>query len=181
MLRLATVLLVAFVLATAPAAAGGGAAPPAQAGKAEKAKPRKAKKVWTNDDLDRLRNTVPVSTLGASPARAQAAGEAAAGGPEKAGAPEALPKEKDPEWYRQQMGSLRAELERTEKEISRLRSFLANPSTGQAGLALNKENDSLSPANQIELLQRRRDEVKHQMDDLEDQARRNGISPGALR
>jgi hypothetical protein len=180
MVRVVLALVLAVLVAPGPAGVRGGVALGAQAGSGEKAKSKKAKKVWTNEDLERLREGSPISVMGG--AAAKGAGAEAAGGGEKAeagGAP--YIKAKDPQWYRQRMGSLRAELEKIESEISHLRKFVENPYTGQAGLSVNQENGRLSPANQIELLERRRNEVRRQMDDLEDEARRNGIPSGVLR
>jgi len=186
MVRVLPALFLAVVVAAGPAGARGAVGLGAQAGSGEKAKPKKAKKVWTNEDLERLRESSSISVLGgpAAPAGAPSKGaaEEAGGGGEKAGAGgAAYVKAKDPQWYQQRMASLRAELERTEKEISRLQNFLQNPSTGQAGLTLGQYNARLSPGNQIEQLERRREEVRRQIDDLEAEARRNGIPPGVLR
>jgi len=180
MARFLSALLLAALLAAGSPEARAGASFGAQAASGEN-KPKKAKKVWTNDDLEQLRGTAPVTVAGApatpSGAAAKGAGEEAAGGEEKG----PYVKEKDPKWYGQRMASLREELDKTEKEISRLRNFLRNPSSGQAGLALGQENARLSPANQIDQLERQREKIRRQMDDLEAEARRNGISPGALR
>ena len=85
------------------------------------------------------------------------------------------------QWYRQRASSLRAELDRIDGEIRRLRSFKSNPSGGSAGLALGKDNLSLTPENQIEQLESRRRQVQQELDDLEAEARRKGWSPGTLR
>lgn len=146
--------------------------------------PRKEKKVWTNEDLEALRATVPLSELGpgagtpapAAPAEETPVGEAAAA--EKG---QAYSRENDPEWYQKRAASLRAELDRIDSEIRRLQNFKSNPSSGSAGLALGKNNLSLTPENQIEQLQARRRQVQQQLDDLEAEARRKGWAPGLTR
>lgn len=179
MARFLSAFFLAVLVAAGPAEARAGAGFGAQTATGQK--PKKAKKVWTNDDLEQLRGTAPVSVPGGAGTpegtAAKGAGEEAAGGEEKG----PYVKEKDPKWYAQRMASLRDELDRTDKEISRLRNFLQNPSSGQAGMALGQENARLSPANQIDQLQRQREKISRQMSDLETEARRNGISPGALR
>lgn len=130
---------------------------------------------------------MPISDLGSGGAAAQTPaptgeGASSAEGTAKPGAPaEAYSKDKDPKWYRERAASLRAELDRIDGEIRRLRDFKSNPYSGQGGLTLGKENLSLTPENEIEQLQRRRRQVQQELDDLEAQARRNGFSPGTTR
>jgi hypothetical protein len=145
-------------------------------------KPQKEKKVWTNDDLEALRATVPLSAPGpGTAASAPTAEEAPEGGAAAAGEGEAYSRQNDPAWYRQRASSLRAELDRLDNEIRRLQNFKSNPSSGSAGLALGKDNLSLTPENQIEQLQARRRQVQQELDDLETEARRKGWAPGTIR
>ena len=127
MVALAMVLASALVYAAAPQAA-------------EKPAKPKAKKVWTNDDLDRLPRW-RISTASSEPAPAKAAkaeGEEAES-PEAAGeettaekaagekpAPKP-PKEQDAEYWRRQLAPLRQQLQDVEAQMARIRS-----SSGQA-------------------------------------------------
>ena len=141
--------------------------------------PKKEKKVWTNEDLEALRARVPLSEPGAG-AGAPAATAPAEGGPAAAAAPagagEAYSRQNDPAWFRQRAASLRSELDRIDGEIRRLQNFKSNPSSGGGGLALGRDNLSLTPENQIEQLQLRRRQVQQELDDLEAEARRKGFS-----
>ena len=144
--------------------------------------PKKEKKVWTNEDLEALRARVPLSEPGPGAAAPVAAAEgASAGEAPAAGTGEAYSRQNDPAWYRQRAASLRAELERIDSEIRRLRDFKSNPSSGSAGLALGKDNLSLTPENQITQLEARRRQVQQELDDLEAEARRKGYSPSLVR
>ena len=169
LLGLAVMLGPAWVLAQEP--------PPKQP-------PKKEKKVWTNDDLEALRNSVHLSELGsgAVPATSTAAeGTSAEGGAKPAAAGEAYSRENDPAWYQKQAATLRAELDRIDGEIRRLQDFKNNPSSGSAGMALDKDNLSLTPENQLAQLQARRRQVQQELDDLEATARRKGFPAGLVR
>ena len=175
--RAALGILLSFGLALFGAAtAAAQAQPPA------KRPPQKAKKVWTNDDLEELSARVPRSEFGAAagPGSAAAA-ETKAGGEAKPGETQAYAKDKDPAYYKQRAAALRAELDRIDSEIRRLRSFKSNPSSGTGGLALGQDNLSLTPENQIRQLEVRRSQVEKELDDLEAEARRNGFPPGTVR
>jgi len=164
-----------IALAGGPSAALAQQKPPAKP-------PAKEKKVWTNEDLEALRARVPLSEPGPGAAAAAPAAEgasAAASAPAAAG--EDYSRQNDPAWYRQRASSLRAELDRIDSEIRRLQNFKSNPASGSAGLALGKDNLSLTPENQIEQLQARRRQVQQELDDLEAEARRKGWAPGAVR
>ncbi len=176
-------LLLAASLALAPILSGQGAAP-GQAQPAPKPATRKEKKVWTNEDLEELRGKAHVSVVGqasASPAGEEA--KPAASGSEMAGtAGEPYLREKDAQPYRERLAPLRAELERIDSQIRQIRDFLSNPrSEAQAGIVLGQGSMQLTPQNQLEQLERRRRDVQQKIDEIEDQARQNGIPPGSLR
>jgi len=146
--------------------------------------PKKEKKIWTNEDLEALRATVPLSEAGpgaATSVTAAPAEGAPAAAATPAGTGEAYSRQNDPAWYRQRATSLRAELDRIDSEIRRLQNFKSNPSSGSTGLALGKDNLSLTPENQIAQLEARRRQVQQELDDLEAEARRKGWSPGTIR
>ena len=149
--------------------------------KQQPAKARAPKKVWTNEDLEALRSRVAISTVGeAAPPVEEKTEEAAAaeGAARPAGAP--YSRAQDPEWYRQRLSGLRAELDRVEEQIRRLRDQGRNPTQATNAVALGASG-GLSPEDQIATLERRRSQVQQQIDELEDQARRNGIEPSRLR
>ncbi len=174
-------LCVSLVLSLALAAAG---APALRAQQSQATKAKKEKKIWTNDDLDQLQDKGRVSVLGETPAEAPAAagGQPAAIPADKsAEKTEPYMKEKDAKWYADQIGKLRTELERLDAETRRLRDFRSSAKGAMSGLVLGQPNASLTPENQIEQLEARRREVRRQIDDLEDQARRSDIAPGAVR
>lgn len=167
----ALILLLALAL-VAPRPAGAAA---------QKQPPKKAKKVWSNEDLEALREKGRVSVTGAVAPASEGEQPGATEG-EKAGAkPAQYVKEKDPKWYGGQLAPLRAELTSIDEEIRKLREFRSAAKYATGGIVLGQANIPLNPENQIELLEKRKREVQAKIDELEEQARRNDIPPGAIR
>lgn len=168
-------------------------APPAQELRVQvpAKKVQKQKRVWTNEDLEALREgkRAPVTEMSAEAPKEAAAEGAAAQPAAEGGAREGASgaptgpyvKEQDPKWYREQIAPLRGELDRIDSEIRRIRDFKVNPSSGGNAMGLGQSNMSLTPENEILQLEKKRGEVLAKIDDLESQARRNGIDPGVLR
>jgi len=180
------------------------APPPSQTPEkpAQKA-PEKPKKVWTNDDLTELRSSVQITTAAAtSPAEGPAVGEAtpaaAAPGKEKA-----LPQEKDPKYYQSKLAPLRQQRDALDAKIKGIQDALDNPVEGTNKINVTQQAPKMPPGteqggppradnsiygdqvvrpkDQLEVLQKQRDAVQQQIDDLETEARRNGIDPGDIR
>lgn len=185
MRRSAWMFALAMVLASALACAAGPQA-------AEKPAKPKEKKVWTNDDLERLpRWTISTASSEPAPPRparaeveeaetAEATAEAAsAKKPAEEKPASKPPKEQDPEYWRRQLAPLRQQLQDVESQISRIRSSSGQAETG--GLNVARPGGPLGPENTIEQLERRRASLQQQIDSIEDQARRYGIYPGVLR
>jgi uncharacterized small protein (DUF1192 family) len=146
----------------------------------------KERKVWTNDEIELLAKRVPLSDLGPGIALTSEAPAASGQAPPAgtAGATGDAPsysRENDPEVYRQRAARLRAEIERIDGELRRLREFRDNPNLGQAGIMLGAGNISQTPENQIQQLEQRRARAQQELDDLEADARRKGWPPGATR
>jgi len=149
---------------------------------AGKAAPRKApqanptEKVWTNADLDALRDQDLISLVGPYPEEAALAPEATS---------EAAPYERtqDPLWYAGQAAQLRTEIELTEAGLRTSQERLAEAQNRdtQPGVNLVRGNVGVTPQEGIALLEERARAVQAQLDDLADLARRNDIPPGALR
>lgn len=145
-------------------------------------------KVWTNDDLELLREKAPVSVMGTARAAAPAAAEAeaqteaAAEGEAEAAGAEAVPgppKEQTREYWQERLQPLRDELNRLEQQIQQLR-------RGQGQAASNAINVTASnPGVQVEdtirQLERRRTQVQQQIADIQAEARRAGVPPGYTR
>ena len=96
-------------------------------------------------------------------------------------AQEPRPKEQDPRWYAQQELPLALSLVDIE---SQLRSVRESRKTGKGtggGVALEAENVGITPEATIEILEARRVKTQRQIDALEEEARRHGVSSGEIR
>lgn len=159
-------LLASLVLALSLAAA------PAQAPPAQKPPEKKAKKVWTNDDLDRLRGA---AVSGTSPAVETPTEEKSA---EKE---KPLAEEKDPKTYRKKLVPLRAQLEQLDAQVKQMRDQLTNPTQASNAVDLRHTSATMRPEVALNELEQKRQQLQQKISDLEDEALRNGIAPGDIR
>jgi hypothetical protein len=147
-----------------------------------KAKP----KVWTNDDIEALKGGVAVVGSASAPAAAEAPAEGtapAAGEAEAKAAEEKReplpPKEQTQEYWQGRLQPLRDQLQQIDQQISDLR----RGETQAASNAINMAggNPGVQVQDTIDRLERRRREIQQQISDIQDEARRLGISPSWVR
>jgi hypothetical protein len=161
--------------------AGNGPAKPAAS-----PRPDEQKKVWTNDDVQRLNpdfaeasgkrnivestgsSTVVVTPTGVRPAPLVVA--------------IAVPRaeQQDPAWYGQQVTELQAELAAVESHEEQLRTFRNTASGLPTGLMLDAPTGGITTDNLIANLDAQRQIILAQLDALGDLARSNGLPPGVL-
>jgi hypothetical protein len=142
-------------------------------------KPDREKKVYTNDDIDRLTgkqeglllvsSSSPTPNTPAPPVSAVD-----------------LPPEKDPLWYAEQVATLEAELGQIATRKERLREFRTSGSTGSlpgvhVGLRLNAPCEGITTDNEIQQLALQRQEIEQQIAALEDTAHENDMPPAIIR
>ena len=178
------------------------APPPQTTEKPRQKVAEKPKKVWTNDDLEDLRSTVTITTASATPS-AEGAAPAEAPAPGAApGAQPQLPQEKDPKYYKAKLDPLRKQLADLDAKIKETQGAIDNPYQGTNKISLNQQapsmpsqgpeppnrpddtlygNQIVRPKDQLAVYQKQRDDIQRQIDDLEAQARNNGIYPGDIR
>jgi hypothetical protein len=159
--------------------AGGGPARPAAS-----PKPDSQKKIWTNDDVERLN-----PAFVASDARTTTASVASlpivvvqplASAPHRLAARAPLAPEQDPRWYAQQLTALETELAVISSREDELRQFRATSAGLPTGLMLNAPVEGITTDNLIAQLEARRQEIAQQIDALGDVAHQNGLPPGVL-
>jgi hypothetical protein len=132
--------------------------------------------VWTNEDVERLKDRDLISVVG------QVQEEPAA----DVLPPETAPYDsaQDPAWYAEQAAKLRDELERRQAHLGDYRQAIEDAQSLRnttSGVNLTEEDTAITLEDGIEVLQERVNETQSELDDLEDLARRNDIEPGALR
>jgi hypothetical protein len=144
--------------------------------------PDREKKVYTNDDIDRMFPKPKLSVVSTSRVPIQVAATSRA----NSVANQPLAPEKDPLWYAQQVAALEAGLGQIATREESLREFRARRSTDalpgmRVGLQLNAPCDGITTDNEISNLGQRRAEIEQQMAALEDTAQRNDMSPAIIR
>ena len=163
-------------------ASGGDKSPaPVSAPKNAAPAPDREKKVYTNDDIDRMwpkGSFAVVSASGVQPGGTAPDGTTLTIQP--------VSPEKDPLWYAKQVVILDAELDRIANKEERSLEFRNSGSTGtlpgvHIGLRLNAPCEGITTDNEIGQLDLRRQEIEEQLAGLEDTAQENDLPPGILR
>jgi hypothetical protein len=88
---------------------------------------------------------------------------------------------KDPKWYAKQLAPLRQELVDIDQQIRVMRQARKDGQGTTGAVALDKAPEGVSADAELLLLQQRRTQVLQRIDEIEDEARRNGIVPGTIR
>jgi hypothetical protein len=152
---------------TAPPNPSGQTATPSQQAPPPASAPSAAKKVWTNDDMHELREDSIISTF--TPPNAK---------PAKNGAKLANSKGKNAQWYQGRITGLEAQLPPIDDQIGQLQAALS----GQTVNSVRQWGGVRPDDWRVELagLQKKRDGIQAQIQNLRDQARRDGVPPNAL-
>jgi len=145
--------------------------------------PDREKKVYTNDDIDRMWPKDDFAVVSASQAQVQPDGSALDG---TTVAIQPVSPEKDPLWYAKQVVVLEAELDRIANKEERALEFRASGSTSvlpgvHIGLRLNAPCEGITTDNEIAQLDLRRQEIEEQLAAIADTARENDFPPGIIR
>lgn len=174
---LAVFVAALFALACSAPAIASQAAPPQKQPPA-----KKAKKVWTNEDLEALRPSGVASS--ATPSTVPSAAAEAPTGAEIAAksAAEKKDKEEDPvEKLRKRLTPLREEIDSIDTQLRSLRQGRVSGRTTGGGMDVSKTSGGMNTDDQIAQLERRRGDLLRQIAAIEDEARRASIAPGAIR
>ena len=130
--------------------------------------------VWTNDDLEKLRGLGLISIVG------QVEEEETTEPP----VPESYVNTQDPEWYAEQAANLRDDLENSQAQLREFRKAIEDvrslrQTTG--GISFDYGDVGITPEDAIQNLQQHVNDLRADLDTLEDLARHNRIPPGVLR
>jgi hypothetical protein len=129
---------------------------------------KKAKKVWTNDNLTEVSGS-PISQIGAE--------KNLSGGKSSA----AKPANSQVAAFRKQLATLQAQMVNLDKQIADLRSFSKGEAPGANGLQLHKRYTTEPVEDQVRKLEEKKKLLADQIDTVFDAARKLGIEPGQLR
>jgi hypothetical protein len=133
------------------------------------AEPKKAKRVWTNENLTEVSGTA-ISQIGDAKNGASRKGTAA-----KPASSQVVAR------FRKQLAAFQAQLAVIDKQIADLKSFSKGESSGANGLQMHKSYTMEPVQDQVLKLEEKRKIVAAQMDSVFDAARKRGIEPGQLR
>ena len=155
---------------------------PAPAEKTPAATPRnkkldatqKPKKVWTNDDVGSLKSSVSVVGGKNQP---QSQSESADDANEEGSDLHA----RKVRQYRDAIEQLRLQIGQADARIAQLKNFKADNGSPSGGINPNHEYSMVPPEEQVKQLEARKKELEAKIEDLENQARKEGIDPGDLR
>jgi chromosome segregation ATPase len=153
--------------------APGAAQAPAKAQAEDKKKP---KKVWTNDEIKSVKNGVSV-----------------VGDTNKNSSRHSYVREDDREnenqdLHKQQVGQcrnqireLRDRIDAVDKRLAQLRDFKADNTSASGGINMHQGYNMVPLADQVKQLEDAKKQLQAQIQDIEYEARKNGIEPGELR
>jgi hypothetical protein len=131
-------------------------------------------KVWTNDDLEKIRSLGQLSVVGPFDNE----------GSTQVLLHRASTNIRDPEWYSAQAARLQDELDQQRAELQSYEQTLEDARSLRemtGGINLEEGHIGLTPESAMQMLRERVNHTQTQLDALQDMARRNGIAPGALR
>jgi hypothetical protein len=168
-----------FALACSAPAWASQAAPPQKQSPA-----KKAKKVWTNEDLEALRPSGVASSAApsASPSAAAEAPTGAEIAAKAAAEKKDNVKEEDPvEKLRKRLTPLREEVDSIDTQLRSLRQNRSSGRTSGGGMDVSKTSGGMNTEDQIAQLEKRRADLLRQIAAIEDEARRAGMAPGVIR
>ena len=135
---------------------------------------RKTKKVWTNDDMGK--SVGGVSVVGDTNAPATDANK-------KAASPNANDevRQQQIDECRKQLNAIRAQIDAIDKRIRQLKNFNGDNTSPSGGINMHQGYDMVPIEDQVKQLQGKKKQLQAKMDDLEADARKNGITSDDLR
>ena len=155
--------------ATAPTTQSKPAQPPATTDK------KKPKKVWTNEDLGSIKGKVSV------------VGEQNDSDDEQDGVKSYRAQQKEDvrqqqiSTYRDQIQQLQGQIEATDQRINQLKNFKGENTAPSGGINPTHGYNMVPLADQVKQLEDRKKQLQAKIQDIETDAKKNGIEPGDLR
>jgi hypothetical protein len=153
------------------------------------ARPDREKRVYTNDDIDRMwpKEQAAANDAQTAPARATAPEQAprpVAGSQTTRATSVPAIAEQNPGWYAAQVEALYTELDSISSREASLRDFRAAGTTTDPGVTIGLQFgapcEGITTDNAIQQLAIRRQEIAQQIDQLQDTAQQNGVSPAVF-
>jgi len=138
---------------------------------------KKAKKVWTNDDVSSIPGSVSVvgeASKGDSSGSQQKDSAAAKSGTEDV-------RQKQIDSYKDQIRQLQAQIGEVDKTIAQLKGFKGENNSPSGGINMNQGYNMVPVEDQVKQLEDKKKQTQAKIEDVENEARKNGIDSGDLR
>jgi hypothetical protein len=136
---------------------------------------KKTKKVWTNEDLGSVKGGV--SVVGEQ--NVAAGSSNAKKSPPASGRKDLRQQQIDS--YRRQIQELQGQIDAADKRISQLKNFKGENSTPSGGINPSQGYNMVPLEDQVKQLEERKKQCQAKIEDVENEARKNGFEPGDLR
>ncbi len=137
-------------------------------------KTEKTKKVWTNDEVGTLQGTVSVvGTNGPGERQRQST--------QRGGSASADARRGKVQRYRAAVAELRKKIDAADQKISQLKNFKGNDSSPSGGVNPYRGYGMTPVDEQVKQLEAKKKQLLANIEDLEIQARKEGIEPGEIR
>jgi hypothetical protein len=133
---------------------------------------KKAKKVWTNDEIGSVKGGVSVVGDGKQGEPSRAAAEESSGDSQGA---EPVRK------YRDQIRQLRDQIAAADRRIEQLKGFKGENTSPSAGININQSYNMVPVEEQVKQLEEKKRKLEGKIEDVEVEAKKNGLDPGELR
>jgi hypothetical protein len=133
---------------------------------------KKPKKVWTNDEIGSVTGDVSVVGDGKSANSRRPAEESHDSYDAHA---------EQVRNYRDQMQQLRDQIDAADSRIEQLKNFKGENTSASGGININQGYNMVPVEEQVKQLEEKKKKLRAKIDDVEVEAKRNGIDPGELR
>ena len=133
---------------------------------------KKPKKVWTNDEIGSAKGGISVVGDGESANSRRPAEESN----DSYDAHAELVRN-----YRDQVQQLREQIDAADSRIEQLKNFKGENTNAAAGINMNRRYNMVPVEEQVKQLEEIKKKLRAKIDDLEVQAKKNGIDPGEVR
>lgn len=136
---------------------------------------KKPKKVWTNEEVATLPGEISVvgDPIQGAESKRESGRDASSGGGEN--------QQMQLDSYRRQISDLRSQIDAVDQRIAQLKDFKGENSSPTGGINMNQGYNMVPVKDQIKQLEAKKKKLQGQIDDVENEARKNGIDPGKLR
>jgi hypothetical protein len=134
----------------------------------------KAKKVWTNNDLGSLKGSVPV-------VGGKSQGKRRTEDNEDSEDENSDPHGERVREYRDQIDQLNSQITKPDSKIAQLKGFKAENTSAAGGISPSQGYNMVPSEAQVRQQEERKKQLQAQIEDLANQARKEGIDPGELR